>query len=142
MHQLVRRLERIHALHEREQQAKLAGIEARRAAAGRELEVLVERLDALRVVDSQDVSDLARRHLYQVQMEMVRRRGEEDLATLDDDAEQAREAFKAARRTTRTTGKLAEKLEAKVAEEVGRQEARDLDELAAMAWWSAHGGTR
>lgn len=142
MHQLVRRLERIHALHEKEKQAHLAGIEARRAEAGRELDVLVERLDQLRVVEAEDVGDLARRQLYQVQMEMVRRRGEEDLASLDGDAEEAREAFKAARRTTRTTGALAEKLESKVAEEVGRQEARDLDELAAMAWWSAHGGTR
>ena len=142
MHQLVRRLERIQALHEWEKQAQLAGIEAQRAEAGRNLGVLVERLDQLRVVEAEDVGDLARRQLYQVQMEMVRRRGEEDLATLDRDAQEAREAFKAARRTTRTTGKLAEKLESKVAEEMGRQEARELDELSALAWWSKHGGTR
>ena len=142
MHQLVRRLERIHALKEREKQVHLAGIEFQRAQAGRELEVLEGRLDELRAVEAMDVGDLARRQLYQVQMEMVRRRNEEDIQVLDGEAEGARKEFQSARRTTQTTAKLAENLESRHADVVTRKEARALDEMTAMTWWSKQGGTR
>jgi flagellar biosynthesis chaperone FliJ len=142
LHQLVRRLERIHALKEREKQVHLAGIEYQRAEAGRELETLEGRLNELRGVEAVDVGDLARRQLYQVQMEMVRRRNEEDMQALDREAEGAREEFQSARRTTQTTAKLAEKLEARHSDVVTRKEARELDEMSAMTWWSKQGDSR
>jgi flagellar biosynthesis chaperone FliJ len=93
-------------------------------------------------VEAVDVGDLARRQLYQVQMEMVRRRNEEDMQALDREAEGAREEFQSARRTTQTTAKLAEKLEARHSDVVTRKEARELDEMSAMTWWSKQGDSR
>ena len=139
MHQTLRTLERIREHQERIARVNFVEVRSRRDEASDELGALQRRLALLRSDRGTDTSDVARHHLFQVQMEMVRRQQAAGLEQMDHELAEAQARWNAARQSTRKVSRLAELAEAKTAREQAKKDAKELDEAGRMAWWKGQG---
>ena len=139
MHQTLRTLERIREHQERIARVNFVEVRSRRDEASDALGSLQRRLTMLRQERTADTSDVARHHLFQVQMEMVRRQKSASLEQMDHELEEAQQRWNTARQSTRKVTRLAEIAEAKIAKEVAKKDAQELDEAGRMAWWRGQG---
>jgi flagellar export protein FliJ len=132
-------LERIREHQERIARVNFVEVRSRRDEAVDDLGALQRRLSLLRTERSTDTSDVARHHLFAVQMEMVRRQKAAGLEQMDHDLANAQARWNTARQSTRKVTRLAEIAEERTAREQAKKDAKELDDAGRMAWWKGQG---